>query len=59
VAVPTPLPEDQRLGATSENVAEPVTRPDSLDDARTDEGTSASPPDTDARLDRLLRSFLR
>lgn len=57
--VPTPLADDQPLGATSENVAEPVTRPDSLDDARADEGTSASPADTDARLDRLLRSFLR
>lgn len=57
--VPAPRPEDHPLGTASGKVAASVTRPDSPDGAHTHEGSSASPADTDARLDRLLRSFLR
>jgi hypothetical protein len=57
--VATPLPGQRPHGPASENEAEPVTRPDPLDGRRADEGSPESSPDTGARLDRLLRSFLR
>lgn len=57
--VPTPLPEDRPLGAASGKDAEPATRADPLDGGRADEESPESPRDTGARLDRLLRSFLR
>jgi hypothetical protein len=43
----------------SGNEVESVTRPDPLDGGRANEESSESPRNTGARLDRLLRSFLR
>jgi hypothetical protein len=58
-SVPTPLLEDRPLGAASGKDAEPATRTVPLDGRRADEESPESPRDTGARLDRLLRSFLR